>query len=360
MKIAYLARQTSIHTVKWVNGMALRGHEVHLITMHPGRDQLHESVKWHILKIPPPLGYYLNTWEARRIIRRINPDILNAHYASGYGTLSRLVDFHPTLLSVWGSDVYDFPYESKWKVKILRKNLAAADQIASTSHAMKTQTENFAKPERPIAVTPFGVDTKTFVPNPDHKPNIITIGTVKKMDPAYGIEFLIRAFALLVEKNVTNIELILVGGGPQGKELKTLAVELNIDKLCHFIGYVPHVEVPIWLNRLNIYCAPSNSESFGVAVVEASACGIPVIVSDAGGLPEVVKNNVTGFIVPRRNPQAIAEAIMKLIEDVELRERMSTAGRDFVLQNYEWNENVSRMEKLYEKVIKNGHRRHKK
>jgi glycosyltransferase involved in cell wall biosynthesis len=94
-----------------------------------------------------------------------------------------------------------------------------------------------------------------------------------------------------------------------------------------------------------------DSESFGVAIIEASACGVPVIVSDAGGLPEVVVDGQTGYIVPRNNPQAAAEKIVNLINDKNARVAMGRAGREFVLKNYEWKENADRMEKLYKEII---------
>jgi glycosyltransferase involved in cell wall biosynthesis len=353
MRIAYLAGQSSIHTIKWANEMSSRGHEVHLITMHSkSDDSLNKHVKLHILKIPQSFGYYLNYREAQKIIKTVKPDILNTHYASGYGTLSRLINFHPIVLSVWGSDVYEFPYRSYFSRRILQKNLAHADQIASTSYAMKAQTETFIKPQNSIAITPFGVDTNIFSPL-KHETGKFTIGIVKKMDFMYGIDYLIRAFALLIERDFKDIELLLVGSGQHENEFKKLAKSLNVHNLCHFTGNVPNTEVPIWLNRMDVFCAPSIcNESFGVAVVEASACGIPVIVSDAGGLPEVVINNVTGFIIPKKDHEAIAEAIIKLIENRELTEKFGKGGRNFVLQNYEWNENASRMEQLYEMVIK--------
>ena len=96
----------------------------------------------------------------------------------------------------------------------------------------------------------------------------------------------------------------------------------------------------------------SESESFGVAVIEAEACRIPVVVSDIGGLPEVVQDNVTGFIVPPKNPEATAEAIEKLILDENLRNKMGVAGREFVLKNYEWSKNAKIMENLYKTIIR--------
>jgi len=358
MKIAFLAAHSSIHTVKWVNEMALRGHDVYLITMHHGEEKLNKNIKVYNLPFQAPWGYYLNASYVKKILNNIKPDILNTHYASGYGTLARLSRFHPNLLSVWGSDVFDFPYKSKFNMHVIKKNLKAADRIASTSLIMKKQTETLYKPKKDIALTPFGVDCERFKPVKNNKrdDDKVVVGTVKKMEPKYGIKILIKAFALLKQRINKKIELVLVGGGNQEKELKKLAETLGIADLVSFVGRVPHKDVPKWLNSFDVYVTLSESESFGVAVLEASACGIPVVVSDVGGLPEVVVNEKTGYIVPRNNPEMAAYMLEKLINDESLRVKMGAEGRSFVLANYEWKENADRMEKLYREIIKDFRR----
>src|SRR5690606_26130688 len=113
----------------------------------------------HELKIPAPYGYYMNIIQLKKILRSIKPDILNAHYSSGYGTLGRLAGFSPYLISVYGSDVYDFPYKKKFNMNIIRKNLNAADALASTSYAMAKQTSKLINyPVTNIHITPFGVN----------------------------------------------------------------------------------------------------------------------------------------------------------------------------------------------------------
>src|SRR6266404_8810556 len=107
MKLAYLASAGSIHTVRWANAMAARGHEVVVLTAHNASSEgpLRPEVGLHKLPVPPPSGYFMNVPKIRRLLRSVRPDVLHVHYASGYGTLGRLSGFQPTILSVWGSDV---------------------------------------------------------------------------------------------------------------------------------------------------------------------------------------------------------------------------------------------------------------
>ncbi|SFQ36067.1 glycosyltransferase [Salibacterium halotolerans] len=361
MKICFLAGASSIHTVRWVNAMAERGHEVFLITMHPPElDKIDAAVKLYLLRFKSTIGYYINDYKVKRLLRRIKPDLVNTHYASGYGTISRFVHYYPTLLSVWGSDVYDFPYQSQTKKTILVKNLKAATQIASTSWAMKKQTETLLDPELPIEVTPFGIDTDVFKPAAEKaNDNIVTIGTVKKLEEKYGGRYILYSAAQLIERlkkdandNIADkIRVLIVGDGSQEQELKKLAQTLGIDNITSFTGAVPHYEVPNYLNELDIYCAPSTNESFGVAVIEASACGVPVIVSDVGGLPEVVQNGDTGYVIPSKDTQALAEKLELLTGNGELRKSLGENGRQHVVKYYNWEDNVTKMENVYKNLM---------
>lgn len=360
MKICFLSAASVIHTVRWVNGMAELGHEVHLITMHEEQaDKIDRRVTIHQLNIPAPLGYYVNVLEAKRLIKTIQPDLLHAHYASGYGTLARLINFTPTLLSVWGTDVYIFPYESRKKEKHLKKNLEAADYITSTSFDMKKQTEKFTSKQ--IEVIPFGIDTEHFKPQTRKDDETIVIGTVKKLEHVYGIDILIRVTALLIDELrkqgrtelADRIRLKIVGQGPQLDEMVALTKRLNIEAITEFTGFVPNEEVPHYLNELDIFTAFSRSESFGVAVLEASACEVPVVVSDVGGLPEVVKDQETGYCLPLDHTDEIVEKLASLVIHHEQRTNMGKQGRAFVKQHYTWKKNVLHMEMVYNRLINN-------
>ena len=361
MRIAMLANADSIHTIRWANALAERRAEVHLFSVHSFGAALVAAVHRHKLAVPAPWGYLLAGRELRRRLDEVQPSLLHAHYASGYGTLARRSGFRPLVLSVWGSDVYDFPYTSRLHRSLIQNNLRHADTLCSTSHVMAEQCRRLCPELRDICVTPFGVDVDRFRPMNRHADNgTITIGTVKTLSPKYGIDALIRGFATCRRslwqqwpKLAECLRLRIVGGGPQRPALEKISHDEGVSAVTTFVGAVPHDTIPRELNRLDIYVAMSrlDSESFGVAVVEASACGLPVVVSDAGGLPEVVVNGETGFVVPRDDPRALATSLQQLILNAGLQSAMGTAGRRFVVKNYDWTENVARMEAVYAKTL---------
>lgn len=363
MKITLLSGASSIHTVRWANGLAEAGHEVHVITQHKPCDPFVSQVTVHSFPFRGVLGYFLMAPKVRKLLASLKPDVVNAHYASGYATTARLAGVRPFVLSVWGSDVYDFPYKSPLHKWLVRKNLMAADIVASTSHCMAEQTRSIAPQLGEIAITPFGVDMQAYSSaeplSPENNDKLV-IGTVKSMANKYGIDTQIEAFALLVNKFTSTqpnlaekLQLRLVGDGPQIGEYKQLAKKLGIADKVDFVGRVLHQNVPNELAKLDIYVALSRIESFGVAIIEAGAAGRPVVVSDAGGLPEVTLENKTGLIVPRENPQAAADAIELLVLNPQLRREFGVAGRKHVAETYSWSECIEKMVVVYKNLIGN-------
>lgn len=363
MKILFLSAANSIHTVKWVNALAKRGHKIYLVYNsghEPKRDKIDENVELRRLKYGGAKGYYLNAGELRRMADKINPDVINVHYASGYGTLARVSGIKPILLSVWGSDVYDFPNESYIKKKILQKNVNYASKLASTSFCMAEQLKKVMDNlDLEIEVTPFGVDLQLFdVSNYEIESNdYITLGNIKMLKPKYGIAEFIKAVSVLIkdlerERGKSFVEKIRVeiyGDGEQRQELEELIDKLNLGKIVFLKGRIENNRVPEVLSKFDVFCATSmlDSESFGVAVVEAMAMEVPVVVTNTDGFKEVAVDGSTGFIVSKGNVDEIANALKKLIVNKSLREKFGKNGRKRVKELYDFSKNVDTMEELY-------------
>ena len=359
MKVIFLSPADNIHTIRWVNALSGKGIEVVLVSLKNHKETINKidkKVRVLYLPIQKMKGYYLNSFFINKIIEKENPDLINVHYASGYGTLGRFIKFENKLLNVWGSDVYEFPNQNNLKKRILIKNLSSYKAIASTSYCMARETKKYLK-NKEIYITPFGVDTNLFKNlNYEKNKNKIVIGIVKTLLSKYGIEYLIKAIKELeniLEKEIFNkIEVHIYGKGSLEKELKQLAVDLNLKERIKFLGFIKNTDVSKVINQMDIFVAPSIEESFGVAAVEAMACEVPVIVSDADGLKEVVINKETGFVVPKKNYKAIAEKLKELILNENLRKEFGKNGRQRVLNLYNWDDNVENMINVYKEIIK--------
>jgi len=352
MRILLISAANSIHTVRWANAFVERGWEIHLVSQHPPITGLSSNVVMHRMPHWGGLGYLLNGPRLARLVRHLLPDVVNAHYATGYGTLARWCTGFPLVLNVWGSDVFAFPEKSFLHRKWLLRNLRSADHLVSTSGFMAQRTASLSAKLPPLTVVPFGVDTLMFSPASERSnTGPCVIGTVKSLAPIYGIDVLIRAFAILVEQGQENVRLRIVGDGPDKADLVQLAHTLGVAEQVDFVGALAHARVPEELRSMDIFVALSVSESFGVAIIEASACGLPVVVSNAGGLTEVVQHDTTGFVVPQADPEAAAARLKELIASRELRQRMGKAGRAFVEANFTWGSCVDRQLEVFQQVI---------
>jgi glycosyltransferase involved in cell wall biosynthesis len=366
-KILFLADANSPHTIRWAKAIMNSGYRIGIFCFFKIDSSFYsdfKEIKLYSLNISRNLQstsednfskliYLKAVREVKRILKDFKPDIVHAHYASSYGLIGAMSGFHPYIISMWGSDVFGFPNHSFLHKRILMFNLSKADKLLSTSIKMKTEAEKYTKKE--ILVTPFGIDVNKFkakVVNTIFEKDDIVIGTIKTLEKIYGIEYLIKAFKIVKTKSPeSKIKLLLVGEGTQRKNLEDLATELNLYSDIVFIGYVNSDEVENYHNMLDIYVAVSLQESFGVAVLEASACGNPVIVSNVGGLPEVVDDGKTGIIVEKENPYQLANAIIELITNPNLRIEMGINGRKKVLNEYNWINSVKLMLLIYNQLL---------
>jgi colanic acid/amylovoran biosynthesis glycosyltransferase len=204
----------------------------------------------------------------------------------------------------------------------------------------------------------MGVDCNKFsftlrYPSHDGKIRIVTIARLVEKK---GVEYAIRAVAKLGKAN-ENIEYNILGDGPLSGNLQQLIQELGVASKVKLLGWKQQHEVVEILNNSHIMLAPSvtskNGDQEGIPVVlmEAMAMGIPVVSTLHSGIPELVQDKITGFLVPERDVETLAERLRYLIEHPEIWAEMGQAGRKFVEENYEINKLNNRLIKLYQELL---------
>jgi glycosyltransferase involved in cell wall biosynthesis len=169
------------------------------------------------------------------------------------------------------------------------------------------------------AVNPPATRAELLIPN-----DALVLLVAARLHPMKGITYLLNAMPTVLKKFPQTI-LLLVGNGPERQSLEAQIATLHIESSIRFLGW--RDDVPRLLALANIVVQPSvNLETFGYTLAEAMALGKPVVATDVGGMPEVVENGVTGFIVPRRNPQALANAIIEFLDNPAKAMRFGEAG----------------------------------
>jgi glycosyltransferase involved in cell wall biosynthesis len=346
--ILIVGRLTDIHVARWCNALAGRGYKVSAATV---QDYEGAALSGEVVVFRLASDYMPGINALRDLAHRLKPDIIHVHYAGMYGLMARMSGVRVNVISAYGTEVFEVPDYSFIHRWLIKGNLRNAEKVGSTSRFMARRIQELVY-GLPVSVTPFGVDTTVFKKmREERNEDEIRIGTVKKLEKKYGVDILIRAFTLLRKnKPDARLKLEITGTGSEESSLKNLAASLGIANDVCFHGFVSHQMVPQMFNRLDIFVAASRfeSESFGVSVIEASACELPVVVSNIGGLPEVVKNGETGLLVPAENATALADSLAYLVDNPDLRQKFGKAGRNYVQQNYEWADCVDTMIKLYE------------
>ncbi len=173
----------------------------------------------------------------------------------------------------------------------------------------------------------------------------IVIGTVGRLTPVKGYEYLIKAFKTLCHRH-DNLLLMIIGDGPERHSLETLANELNISENILFYGFTENVSAIMRL--FDIFVLSSLHEGISISLLEALALGIPVVVTAVGGTPEVVTHNKTGLLITPRNEDELAAACDSLIIDPEFRKQLGNNGRDHVIKDFTKEAMAAKVVSLYE------------
>ena len=357
MRICFIGPATSAHIIKWTKWFSDHGNEVHIVSFDDGDIS---GAKVHSLSTGlkgnesdlAKIKYLFQGKRIKQIVENIKPDIINVHYASSYGTAVALSGLKDYILSVWGSDVYDFPNKSPFHKAMLKYSLSKAKYLFSTSQAMADETHKYTN--KVIEITPFGVDVDLFNPNKRHREHFVedfVVGTVKTLKPKYGIDYLLKAVAIVKEQEPEiPITVRIAGSGPNETEYIQLAEKLKVD--VEWLGFISQDRAAEEWANMDVAIVPStlDSESFGVSAVEAESSGVPVIVSDVPGLMEATNPGVTSIVVPRKNEEELAKAIIRLYKDPELRVRMGAEGRKLVLERYSIDGCFNNVNSIYSRI----------
>jgi len=187
----------------------------------------------------------------------------------------------------------------------------------------------------------------------------IVIGSVGRLDPVKGYKYFVEAIPLITQSPITNhqaLKFLIVGDGEERKNLQSVIYNLKLEDKVIFTGWRDDVEEIISL--IDIYVQPSINEGLGMTLLQAQALGKPIVATNVQGIPSVVKDGVTGILVPPKNSQALAEAILELAESEERRRKMGKEGKKWVTETVDGYPRFSSerenclVEKLYVELLK--------
>ncbi|HLS25410.1 MAG TPA: glycosyltransferase [Beutenbergiaceae bacterium] len=244
------------------------------------------------------------------------------------------------------------PAESPGRADGERHLAQASEAVVAVSDAERTTaiTRLGAQPEHVQVVRP-GVDVDRFRPIGGHHPPALVLAA--RLEPLKGVDLAIRALALVPEDIRPTLHVL---GAPSSAypgyddQLVRLGQRVGVSPWLRFSGAVSRAVLAHSFAAASAVLVPSHSETFGLTALEASACGVPVIASGAGGLSEAVLDEVTGLIVPRRDPRQWADAITSLLQDSDYAANLGAAGRQFALSRT-WQATAAGWVDVYRQVM---------
>jgi len=221
--------------------------------------------------------------------------------------------------------------------------LENANCVMVPSHSLANDAKEYC-PKKLITVVHNAVDLNLFKSMNERIFKRKTILSIGRFDKLKGYEFLLEAMKRVLEIN-KDVDLLIVGCGPEEHNIKRIAKNLDILDNVIFIDFVPPNDLPVYYSSSEFFALATLCESFGITFVEAMACGIPVVSTNVAAVPEVV--NGGGILVEPRNSDQLAEAMLKLLNDEDLRQELSKKALEQA-QKFSIENRISKVEEIYE------------
>ncbi|HUR82438.1 MAG TPA: N-acetyl-alpha-D-glucosaminyl L-malate synthase BshA [Thermoanaerobaculia bacterium] len=345
--------------------LAKRGDDVHFISYAmPSRlNVLRERVHFHEVNVTPyplfdpypPYTLALATKMAE-VAAYEKLEVLHVHYAiphaiSAYlakqilrSNLKVITTLHGTDITLVGRDESYLP--------ITKFGIEVSDGVTAVSEWLKKETATNFHTDKAIDVIPNFVDPKRFrrdsaICNMFASPGDKLVCHVSNFRPVKRVMDVVQTFEKILEKVPSR--LLMIGDGPERSKVEAYARAHHLRDRVFFLGNVPNLEEV--LGACDLFLLPSETESFGMAALEALASEVPVIATRAGGLPEVVTEGDTGFLLPVGDVAGMAERGIEILANDELRKRMGKRGRELAVENFDEEKIVPRYRELYERTV---------
>jgi glycosyltransferase involved in cell wall biosynthesis len=359
LRLCYIANANTVHSHRWIAYFAGEGHEVDWISVSPCTAAPPPNVRLHLVGPPAasarsPLALASAAWRIRSLVRRIDPDLIHAHYAGVNGILAAQAGVRPFVVTAWGSDVL-FAGRKSLQGLPIRAALRSADRVTCDAEHMRREIAAMGVAADRLDVIYFGTDTAMFSPDArderlaadlgvQGRPTVISL---RNFHPVYDIATFIRAIPL-VRQRVPDALFLLGGSGPDEAALRELATRLGVIDAVRFLGALPASALPAYLRLADVYVSTSRSDAgLSASTAEAMACGVPVVVTDSGDNTRWITDGLNGFIVPVGAPDALALRIVTLLDDSTLCQACGHANRDAIVERNSYRTEMAKVEELY-------------
>jgi glycosyltransferase involved in cell wall biosynthesis len=377
MRILYFSRNYTPHDFRFLNSLSKTEHEIFYLKLEANQRQVEdrpvpenvEQILWaggqgefrwsDLLRL---------VWDFRRVVKRLKPDIVHAGPIQTCAFIAVLSGFRPILTKSWGYDLVKDAESSWWMKRITSYVLRNSACFIGDSNVIWDKAVAFGMNPENIVVFPWGVNIERFHPEKAEKTKgkkklsvsnkqskEITLFCSRTWEPIYRVDVLAKAFVKVASLN-PDVNLILLGGGSQGANIRRILMNGGVMDRVHFGGQVGQRDLPRWYHMADIYISPSHVDGSSISLLEALACGMPCLVSDIPGNKEWVEDGVNGWTFRDGDVDDLAEKILLAIKSRRSFGRIGKAARKTAEERADWKKNFGKLLEAYNRVIARSER----
>ena len=295
----------------------------------------------------------------KKIYKDFKFDLIHAHVAlpDGYASMKLSKEYNvPFVVTIHGQDLQQTIFKNRRCKENILNVVHLANKIILVSYKLKKIIKKcYDYKNKKFMVIPNGVDIDYILNSRIKKYNdekntiILSVSNLVKIK---GIDLNLKAFRMLIEK-YPNLRYLIIGDGPEKKNLEMLSKELEIIEKVEFLGRLSHKDVLKYMSDADIFSLPSWNEAFGVVYIEAMAHGKTVIGCRGEGIEDFVVDGETGLLVIPKDVDSLTQAMDFLLSNPDKAKAIGERARKFVLENYTWEKNAEKTIIVYQEVLKN-------
>lgn len=356
MKICFLGDAGSIHIQRWCEFFRDNGDTVYLLSFREGKiDGVEVISLGKDMEVNSSGGnaHYLKKIPyVKKIIREINPDVVNAHYLTSYGLIGALSGFKPLIVSTWGSDILVTPYRNVVYKMLTKYVIKKCNLLTSDSEFMTRKIIELGGSEDKVITVPMGIEPQVFNSSErNRKDKITSFLSMRTLCENSNIDVIIKAFYKL-SNEFNDIELTIVNDGELREELKNMIDKLNLNDKVKILGAVSRERVVSLLKEKDIYVSIPTSDSTSVTLLEAMASGIFPVVSDLPANREWIKDRYNGYILKNISVDELYEAMRNTLNNLDLVNETVIINNKIISERAIWQDNMGRVRDEYSNLLK--------
>ena len=316
----------------------------------------------HLRRAISPIHDLLAVWEIKRLYQKIQPDIvhLNSSKAGVIGSFAKWVMFHGSCVMIYTAHGWVFeeplPGPMKTLYRLAEKYTARAkDAIITLSEEdKKIAREKLGVPINRLALIRNGVNPPTLLSRAEARQSLnipadaIVVGTIANHYKTKGLDVLLQAVAGTKKEIGNNLQVIILGDGPERRRLEALIDKLDLHSCVRLTGFLP--DAAKYLTAFDIFVLPSRKEGSPYILLEAMHAGLPIIATTVGAIPTIITNGEHGLLVPRESPDALSTALRKLINDPEYANRLGLVAQNRA-NNFSLDQQIAATTTLYQSLL---------